>query len=80
MPRAATLPHDTRFVLVAIAWRHYLDAVRRCDSCTYEVIEELAWSHLLDQLARIQLHGRRGIRQARGENSRASHSAQSNEG
>ena len=54
MPCAATLRRDTCSVLVTIAWRRYLAALRRCESGTYEVIEELAWSHLLDEHARIQ--------------------------
>ncbi len=75
MRSAATHVDDTRSVLVTIAWRHYLDAVHRCDDSTYEVIEELAWSHLLDQLARIQANHRCGEHRAQADSSRASLSA-----
>ncbi len=67
MSSAATLKRDTRSVLVTIAWRHYLDAVRRCDGGTYEVIEGLAWSHLIMQVDRIQSNHRYGERRARAE-------------
>ncbi len=64
MPGVTTLARDTRSVLVPIAWRRYLDAVRRCDDGAYEVIEELAWSHLLDQLTHIQSISRYGEHRA----------------
>ena len=64
MPCAATLRRDTCSVLVTIAWRRYLAALRRCESGTYEVIEELAWSHLLDQLTHIQSISRYGEHRA----------------
>jgi hypothetical protein len=72
MSRADTLRRDSRSVLVAIAWRRYLDAVRRCDGCAYEVIEELAWSHLVDQLARTRSTHRHSRHRAHAESLRAS--------
>lgn len=76
MPAAAARRCDTRPVLVTIAWRHYLDAVRRCDDSAYEVIEELAWSQLLVQLDRIESNHRYGELRAKAARSQAPLSAE----